>query len=412
MAARITIVSAGHMAHCPRMVKAADALVDAGYQVRVVSGVNDAWAIEADRRLHARRKWRWRPVPYGRADAPVRWLTSAARSRAASAVAGLLGEQAPAHVTAQAFSRLHHDLTRAILEEPSDLIYGGSSGAVAAIVEAAQTAGVVGAVDFEDFHCAQHGSTPEGVRLDRLASEVMAAACRQAAFVTAGSGAIADACEARFGRPVIPVHNVFPLPAAPPRPRAASDGLALYWFSQTIGPGRGLEDIVAGAGRAGITATLHLRGMPAGSYVDELAAQAATQAPLLRIVRHAPVDPDDIIESCAPFDAGIASEPGGSPNNAMALSNKALTYPLAGLGLILSDTPGQRPLAESVGRDAIVYRAGDTDALADGLRRWSADAASLRRAREAAWEAARRRWHWEHAAEREALVGAVASTLG
>ena len=41
------------------------------------------------------------------------------------------------------------------------------------------------------------------------------------------------------------IHNTFPLPARTPNPaRLDPRRLRLYWFSQTIGPGRGLEDAI------------------------------------------------------------------------------------------------------------------------------------------------------------------------
>jgi hypothetical protein len=135
-------------------------------------------------------------------------------------------------------------------------------------------------------------------------------------------------------------------------------------------------------------------------------------APGFPLVVHPPADPDSMIESCGPFDAGVASEPGHVANNALALSNKALTYPAAGLALILSDTAGQRPLADSLGGDAIVYRPGDVETLAEGLRRWAVDPSALARARAAAWEAAQHRWYWEHPSERDALLAAVAAVAG
>jgi hypothetical protein len=46
------------------------------------------------------------------------------------------------------------------------------------------------------------------------------------------------------------------------------------------------------------------------------------------------------------------------------------------------------------------------------LTRWSQDEARLLRAKTAAWQAAARRWHWEHPLERGALLQAVTRVLG
>jgi glycosyltransferase involved in cell wall biosynthesis len=409
--ARITVVTAAHLSTCPRMLKAADALHDAGHEVRVVSVSHTPWAAAADPRLHAARRWRWTMVEGARAHAPARWLRSGVRLRAARALATRVNGATRRALAPYAVGRLHSELVTAILAEPHDLIYAGTSGAIGAALAAARIAGVPCGVDFEDFHCGEQEIGPEGAALDALAGEMMAAASREAAFLTAGSAAIADACDERFGRRPTPIHNVFPLPIAAPAIARRDGPLRLYWFSQTIGPYRGLEDVIVAAGRAGIDAELHLRGLEMPGYRASLKRLAATHAPRLRVEVHAPASPDEMIDACRPFDVGIATEQGHIPNRALALTNKALTYPLAGLALAITETPGQRQLARDAGEGALAYRPGDIDGLADGLSRWASDAPRLRRAKDAAWAAARRRWHWEHGDERDALLRLVGGVL-
>jgi len=408
---KVTVVTAGHLATCPRMVKAADALHNAGYEVRVISTRHTPWAVEADRLMHARRAWRWEAVDYSRRHAPKLWLTSGVRMKAATALAARANGHLSPHVAGLAFSRVHEELVDAITREPQDLICAGSGGAIAAGIEASRRTGTPCGVDFEDFHCGEHGEDQIDAPRDALAARVMADAAQHAAFLTAGSSAIADAVEERFGRKPTPINNVFTLPTI--SSAAPTDGpLRLYWFSQTIGSRRGLEDIIRAAGRARIDCELHLRGVAANGYVNELQALAEEEASTLRIVQHEPGDPDAMVESCRGFHAGIATEQTHTPNRALSLSNKALTYPLAGLALILTDTPGQRPLARDLGGDVLLYAPGDIDALAAGLARWSTNRAALRSAQAAAWDAARRRWHWDHEAERPTFLGLVRGILG
>jgi glycosyltransferase involved in cell wall biosynthesis len=235
---------------------------------------------------------------------------------------------------------------------------------------------------------------------------------RDAAFITAGSAAIADACAARFGARPIAVHNAFELPADAPRWNGRAGGpLRMYWFSQTIGPSRGLEDVVAAAGLVGRSCELHVRGVPAAGYLESLHALVTRLAPSLTLIHHLPIDPDVLVDTCRGFDVGLSPEQMGVPNQELALSNKSLTYPLAGLPVVITDTPGQRELARDLGAGAVCYRPGDVANLASGLARWFDDPEALRAAGAASWEAARRRWHWRHPAERGALVGAVARVV-
>jgi glycosyltransferase involved in cell wall biosynthesis len=84
---------------------------------------------------------------------------------------------------------------------------------------------------------------------------------------------------------------------------------------------------------------------------------------------------------------------------------------LAGLAVVLTDTPGQAALATDLADGAVVYTPGDVPTLAAGLRRWANDKAALRQAKAAAWRAAKRRWHWEHPDDRGVLLNAVAKAL-
>jgi glycosyltransferase involved in cell wall biosynthesis len=408
---RVTIVTAGHLSTCPRMLKAADALHDAGYRVRVVSVNQTPWAARSDARLRPMRPWRWDVVDASRASASARWLLNGARFRVAQAVAAKLGKRRPYALTIRAFSRVHDALTAEVLREPADLIYGGTTGALAAIATAGRRSGTPFAVDFEDFHCGEHAESAEGRLANELAGSVMADVVRDAVFVTAGSAAIADACRGRFGIAPVTIDNVFPLPTQPPAAGDDDRVPRFYWFSQTIGAGRGLDHLVRAAGRLGRPCEVHLRGVSRNGALQSLRALAADVAPQVSIHVHAPADPWSMVSTCRPFTIGVAVEPGSSVNNALILSNKVLTYPLAGLPVMLTDTAGHRPLAADLADGALACAPGDIDAMADGAARWLDHAPALRRAREASWHAARTRWHWEHEEERGAFLGCVARAV-
>ncbi len=413
MSRKVCVVTAGHLSTCPRMLKAADALQAAGYAVRVVSAVHTPWAFEADTRLVGTRQWKWRPVPYGRQYAFGAWLRSGVRHRIARAMASMSPQSAPGAIVAEAFARAHRELVTAVLEEGADLIYGGSTGAIAAAAEAGKRSGTPFGVDFEDFHCDQQD--PEDGRLSNaLGGPIMRLAANGASFVTAGSAAIARACADEFGINAMAINNVFSLPSTPPadRDRQGQRELRLYWFSQTIGRRRGLEDIVRAVGLVGRPATLYLRGRPAAGYMSTLEHYSRQTAPSLRIEVLPPSEPDSMIDECRRFDVGISAEGGQVRNRNLALSNKALTYPLAGLPVALTDTPGQRPLADDLGEGALLFAPGDAESLAASLGRIADDPRAMSRAREASWEAAKRRWHWEHPAERGALLATIGRAIG
>ena len=433
---RICVITSGHLATCPRMVKAADALAQAGHTVRIVSTQFIDWAADADHGIRGR--WggppgprgtptsrfpveelapvprppfpSWSTVDYRRRTAPATYWKTRLEFHAARRWVGLVGpDRVPLATLAAANGRASRDLLKLALAQPADLFYGGTSGGLAIAALASRRTGAAFGIDLEDFHEGQFEGGRECGRPRALIRALQHEVLPAAAFVTAGSAAIAAQYEQAYGIPVLPIHNTFPLPAEAPDPEPPGNGaLRLYWFSQTVGSGRGLEDVARAIALAGIPAELHLRGSARPEYVAALHRLAPGK---LAIYAHPPAPPDRMVELTRPYDVGLSGEEGRVLNHKLCLGNKALTYILGGLAVVLTDTLGHRPFAADLGEGALCYRSGDIASLADGLRRWATDRRLLRRARQAAWNAARRRWHWEDRREKGALLAAVEGAL-
>ncbi len=410
--ARICVVTAGHLATCPRMTKAADALAAVGHDVRVVSTCHTPWAAAADDAMRATRSWTWRVVDYRREAAPLPYARSGVRSRVAQASTRVVGAyRVPFAVGVNAYARVHPELVRAAIEEPADLYYGGTTGALAATAEASARTSTPYGLDLEDLHSGEQEG-PDAALMNELAARIESRVLPKAAFLTTSSAAIAAEYRRKYGVEPTTINNTFPLPPEPPEmAHRAGSPLRAYWFSQTIGSGRGFERFIAGAGEADIPLEVHLRGQSVPGYVETLRRFAASTAPKLSIVTHEPEAPDRMIALCRDYDIGLALEDGAALNRQLSLSNKALTYILAGLAVVITDTEGQRGLARELAQGALTYRGGDLRSLAEGLRLWYREPARLLAARRAAWSAAVRRWHWEHPSQRGALIETVSGAL-
>jgi glycosyltransferase involved in cell wall biosynthesis len=406
---RVCIVTANHVACCPRMVKAADALTGAGHRVRVVSWEHVEWAAAAGLGLARARGWEWCPVDTNRRTGWPLYVRSSLRDRLARACARTVGvRRAPLAALRRLACRVAPELYAAAVARPADLVYGGTPGALAVVAAAAGALGAPYGLDLEDFHTAEQVDSPQARLAHAAVERIERAVLPGAAFLTAGSGPIADAYAEKYGLRPVPVNNVFPLPARPPEPPPPDGGpLRLYWFSQQIGPGRGLEDVIRAAGLLGRPASMSLLGTRDEAHLAVLKGLAAEVAPALRIDVLPPRPPDEMIDACRGFDVGLATETGRPLNRELCLTNKVFTYALAGLAVAVTDTRGQRPVAEDMGEGVTLYRPGDVPTLAAGLRRWAECPQALLRAKRASWEAARRRWHWEHPLERGALLAAV-----
>ena len=406
---RITVVTAGHVSACPRMLKAADAFVCAGYRVRVVSTKSTPWATAADAALRATRCWDWTVVDYDRITGRSLQVKTGLRFRAMQVVAKTIGPASvPMSIAIRAYSRMHDEIVRAVIAEPADLIYGGTTGALAAVAEAAAWLGVPYGVDFEDFHSGEHGGS-SGDLSNTLAHRIERYVIHSASFVTAGSPMIADAYRHAHGVRPLPIHNTFSVASEQSPGNSNCDALRLYWFSQTLGPGRGLDDVVRAAGEAREPIELHLRATPVPQYLDALHQLQNHCAPNLRLVMHDASEPDDMVRLARGYDAGLSCEALEVINRRLCLANKIFTYLAAGIPVILSRTPAQSALERDLGDAAFGYECGDVAGLAGVLRSLANDVSLRCASRRAARAAAARRWHWEHPDDRGALLAAVAS---
>lgn len=393
------------------MLKTADALSSAGYHVRVVSTSAVKWARDADWRTAAARNWQWQVVDHTRASAPGLYAMSGVRRHAARWLAKTAGPTAASWwACTRALSRVHDELVTQALSGPFDFVCGGSTGGLAVVEEVARRRGVPFGVDLEDLHTAE-SVAPDAALHHGLAKRVLDRVLSRAAFVTTSSECMAECYREQFGiRPAV-VHNVFSLPSRAPSLNRQPGPLRLYWFSQTIGPGRGIEHAIAAVRHAGIPAEIVLRGLAAPGFLADVRRDAES-VPNLLVRVEPPGDPDAMVDLCAGHDLGFSGETEPVMNRQVCLTNKIFTYLLAGMPVALSDTPAQRRLAGALGDAAFLYPPDDPAPLAGWLRDLAVSEERLRHHRQAAWTAAVERWHWEHPSEAGALLTLVRGVTG
>src|SRR5437870_13825149 len=168
---------------------------------------------------------------------------------------------------------------------------------------------------------------------------------------------LAEAYNAKYGVRPRPIHNTYSLNCVPASNHERP--LRLYWFSQTLGPGRGLDDVVSAAGRSRIAAELHIRARQIPAYAAQLVARQRAEAPLLKVIFHDPAPPDRMVELARGYDLGLSVEEGEVLNHRLCLGNKIFTYLAAGVPVLMTATPAQARLATDLGAAAPMYDGGD-----------------------------------------------------
>lgn len=389
----VCLITPGHIASTPRLVKNADALVAAGYRVHVVAGRHFPPADALDETLLASAPW-----SHARVDAR-RGFPSFARKLLRLVSRNWIRCGLPA--TRGLAARAHHaetfHLAAVAARQPAQLYLGHCLAGLPAAAHAARLRGVPFAFDAEDFHEGEEIAAREELRARQV---ILARLLGRCAFVTAAAPLIADAYRQSYGVEPITLLNVFPLaeaPAAPSAPPAitAHRPAVLYWFSQTIGPGRGLEAVVAIAGKMRTPVALHLRGFVSPGYAAHLRALAAA-ARLERPIHFLPpAPPSDMIQLAAAADLGLSTEESQPLNRDLCLTNKIFTYLLAGLPQLLSPTRAQTALAPDLGPAALLGPLARVDETALQLDRFFGASENVIQARAAAWRLGRRRYCWD-----------------
>jgi glycosyltransferase involved in cell wall biosynthesis len=169
---------------------------------------------------------------------------------------------------------------------------------------------------------------------------------------------------------------------------------SLHWFSTTLGPGRGLEELLAAVELLDRDFALHLRGRPVPGFAEWIRTRIPERR-RDRVRLHPLVTNDQLLPCIARHDIGFAGEQPDCRSRDLTVTNKMLHYLLAGLAVVASDTKGQREVAAQAPAAVFLYPAGDVRALAGVLDRLLGSPDALAQAKAAALAAARDIFCWE-----------------
>jgi glycosyltransferase involved in cell wall biosynthesis len=398
----ICIVTQLHLSSNPRVVKEADALSDAGYSVAVIAPDYSIWGREADKMFRA-RKWTVVQRPqFGPLSPPMTRINELARRVVLRTALKAMGVSNQTIVDA-ARHPVSLQLTRAAKLQPASLYVGHLAG-LSAAAAAANFHSTKFAYDAEDFHVGDRADLPEHELEKRIIQAIESCYLPGAAYVTAASPMIAEAYVESYGIPLpTTILNVFPKrnASSAPTPRGnANPGPSLYWFSQTIGPGRGLETAIEAIGLARSRPHLYLRGTPVKLYADELIRLATRCGVGERLHLLDPGPPDELERLGSVYDLGYSGETGFSLNNTKALGNKLFSYILGGVPILASNIPSHCQIAPDFGAAMSLFPIGDAVALAAALDEFLLDPSHLAAARAHAWRLGQERYNWDKEMDR------------
>lgn len=402
---KIVIVTTGSLGSNPRVVKEAQALVDAGHNVSVICTKVADFVEPRDRSIMEQAAYEITRLDFSttRSRALDRILAAAAR-----AVFSITQTQS---LAVYGYSLMTRRLTAAAKAIRADLYIAHYVGALPAAASAAKHYGTHYAFDAEDFHL---GDLPDEAIHNserRLIRSIEDRYLPHAAYVSVAAPLIAAAYAETYkiALPTV-ILNAFPpanASAAPTAKGTIEPGPSLYWFSQTIGPGRGLEIALEAIALAKSKPHLHLRGSPVPGYHEHLKEIAAALGVSDRLHFHAPILPDQLEKSGAAFDIGFIGELSHTRNRQIALTNKLFSYLSSGLPIIASSIEAHKALEESLGGVLRLYNEQSAPELASHLDKMLSDPAAFAQSRALAWQLGQTSFSWE--AEEPKLIELVSN---
>ncbi|HEY1796216.1 MAG TPA: glycosyltransferase [Stellaceae bacterium] len=394
---RIVLLTGNSLCHNPRAMKEATALARAGYQVDVLGAWLDPELKARDERLLKNLPFRFAPVldaALPGVSAAIDRLRQRAARKAAQLAYDLTGAQNPLQLGLGIGRML-----RLALRIPAQLYIAHSEPCLAVARRLLRAGRRVG-VDMEDWF--SEDLLPEARRhrplglLRTLEREVL----RRGAYASCPSQVMSATLAATYDcPPPTVVYNAFAW-----SDRQGCDGVdrdrrerrvpSLHWFSTTLGPGRGLEDLLAALALLDREFEVHLRGNPAPGFAAWIEGRVPERW-RGRVRLHPVVTNDELLPRIAEHDIGFAGEEPHCRSRDLTVTNKVLHYLLGGLAVVASDTKGQGEVAARAPGAVLLYPAGDAQALASVLDRLLGSHEALARAKAAALAVARDFFCWE-----------------
>jgi glycosyltransferase involved in cell wall biosynthesis len=413
---KVCLIAPGYLASTPRVVREANALAEAGFDVRVVFAQGPLQALrEVDAGIAGRASWR--------ADA-FRFSTEGLQERIARLRVGLRHRAARAlaprglflpGVAERAEGRVYPELARLASRERADLYIGHYPSGLAAAAAAARRHGALVGYDIEDLYAETFPPSDHW----RPTREAIMAIERRHLPLCRHLTAVSEPIAAEFVRryqtaPPVLVHNAHPWADRHHmdglrRERLENRNLSLFWFSQTVGLDRGLQTAMLAASLVSGPVDIHIRGSLASDVGRDLRAFAEAHGVGDHVHFHPTCPPGELLSRAAEHDVGLALETSDALNHRLTVSNKILLYLTAGLAIAATDLPGQRGVLQTCPDAGALHAPGDARTLAHQLEAWSRNPARLAAAKAAALEAARTRWNAE--TEGRTLVAAIQRLL-
>lgn len=391
---KILIVTSVNLSANPRSLKEIRSLIEAGADVTVVKFAFNNWSNENELLLEEElRTVRWIKISATR-HPYLPWFASAIASK----LSGFLLKffRSADKLKAYSLDKRSYLLYNAMgsLKPDYDFIIAHNPGTLWAVSNYATKHDIPYAVDIEDYHAGEKGHV-----IDETQRTLISSVLQKASYISAASPLILQRVmdDIVTDKPAFVVNNVFPVSMQPVFQELKIDSggpLKMIWFSQHLGTDRGIQDAIEAMN---VISEFPVAITLIGNATPDV--KAGLQK-LLTNAKHTihyklPCGERELFETVSQHHIGLALEPGFSINNEIALSNKILTYLLAGNAIAASDTQAQSLFMNTYPDVGFLYPKGNGAELAKQLKFLYANQQQLQSMRLAAYRLAAAKLNWE-----------------
>ncbi|WP_404786657.1 glycosyltransferase [Altericista sp. CCNU0014] len=393
--AKILILIGGHLCTAPRPQKEADTLAQAGHDV-ILRGVwFDPELVKRDRVLIADKQWRFEPILDFQPQHRLENLSVRLKGRLSRELyqrfkifsPELLGYGARA-------------MPKAARQAKADLTIVHSEAGLWAGNQLLNEGYRVG-VDFEDWF--SEDLLPEArahrhiAQLKTLENRLI----RECKYCLTTSHVMAKVMANAYQAPKpTAIYNSFPWGERSQidnqiKDRHNLDLPSVHWFSQTIGPGRGLELLFQALPYVSQPVEIHLRGnYPESSrqWLEPLIPNGWHN----QLFIHPTVPNDELLSRIAEHDIGLALERNNISSRNLTVTNKFFQYLQAGLAVIATDTDGQKEVLSQHPQVGQLIPSQNPRALGDTINNLLVNPQKLNTMKKAALLAAQDELSWEN----------------
>ena len=391
---KICIISNRHISYNPRVLKEADALHNAGFSVVVVTVNNHFQQSRFDDELMKERSWKLLTVNFRKSvkNERMKWIKLSLQNK----IYGQLKKISLRHgIAERAADKAYNSLKKIAINEKADLYIAHHAETLGIAYSAAQLNQAKWGFDAEDFHSGMEDSyshSGEKKIIEFLENKYLG----QCDYITASSRGIGEAYKKKYNllQDFTVILNAFPL--VPLQIKTVAYPIKFYWYSQVIGPTRGLEQLVIACGKLKGNFELHLRGTIQNDTFKLLLLKLAKENNVEdKIYFHEPILADEIITNAVQFDVGLALESHISLNKKFCVANKIFAYLMSGLAIVGTDTYGQKDIFKSFPGAVKECKMDDPTDLARAMQYFIDHPGELQFAKKSAREAAEQQFNWE-----------------